>query len=592
MTLRVKLLLAQLPLALSLVVVGVASRAAIGALDRSSRNILSDNQLSVRAAQRMRDDADALGRAVARGTASAAEAGALRDAFERELRFQEGNVTEAGEREMTERLRGAWARFRAGPDDNALIEIERALDDILAVNESAMVRKSESAQRSVARTSTALVLATFAALVVGILASTWLTNRLTRPLGVLAAAVRRLGEGDVAARARLDGQDEIARVAHEFDTMADRLAEYRSSSLGELLQAQQSSQAAIDGLPDPVLLVRLDGALFNANRAAAALFDVDTEAFGDAVLARAPKEVARTVARMCEHIASGRGAYLPKSLEEAVPIELREGTRYFLTRANPLSDAEGRPAGLCVLFSDVTRLRRFDELRNDVVATVAHEFRTPLTSLRMAIHLCVDGAVGPLSEKQADLLSAAREDCERLQGIVEDLLDLSRIQAGRIELHTRPMLSTSLLQQAVDAHRALAADKGIELAVGKLTVDRQVLADPDRVQLVIGNLVQNAIRYTPPAGSVELRAAPDGDALRFEVSDTGPGVAAEHLPRLFDRFYRVPGAPAGGAGLGLYICKEIVEAHGGRVGVESDVGRGSIFWFTLPLARANAEVAA
>jgi signal transduction histidine kinase len=105
--------------------------------------------------------------------------------------------------------------------------------------------------------------------------------------------------------------------------------------------------------------------------------------------------------------------------------------------------------------------------------------------------------------------------------------------------------------------------------------------------------VQNAIRHTPAGGSVELRAAPEGDSLRFEVSDSGPGIAAEYVPRLFDRFYRVPGAPSGGAGLGLYICKEIVEAHGGRVGVESEPGRGSIFWFTLPLARTtNAEVQA
>ena len=374
--------------------------------------------------------------------------------------------------------------------------------------------------------------------------------------------------------------------------MAGHLAEYRSSSLGELLQAQQSSQAAIDSIPDPVLVLRASGALLSANKAAGELFGIDVDAGGD-VFAHAPADVQKMVARMREHIAGGRGPYVPKSLEEAMPVELRDGTRYFLTRAHPVNDEEARPSGLTILFQDVTRLRRFDELKNDLVATVAHEFRTPLTSLRMAIHLCVDGAVGPLTDKQADLLFAARDDCERLQGIVDDLLDLSRIQAGRIELHTRPTLSTTIMGQAVDAHRALAADKAVRLALGALTVERQVLADPDRVQLVVSNLVQNAIRHTPAGGSVELRAAPQGDALRFEVSDTGPGIAAEFLPRLFDRFYRVPGAPSGGAGLGLYICKEIVEAHGGRVGVESEPGRGSIFWFTLPLARTtNAEVQA
>src|SRR5262249_41459604 len=152
---------------------------------------------------------------------------------------------------------------------------------------------------------------------------------------------------------------------------------------------------------------------------------------------------------------------------------------------------ESRPLGLTILFQDVTRLRRFDELKTDMVATVAHEFRTPLTSLRMAIHLCAEGTVGPLTSKQADLLYAARDDCERLQSIVDDLLDLSRIQAGKIELHKRAVSSGSLLAQVVDDHRKQADDKQITLVVSPLTVDRPVLADPDRVQLVLSNLVEN-----------------------------------------------------------------------------------------------------
>jgi signal transduction histidine kinase len=438
-----------------------------------------------------------------------------------------------------------------------------------------------------------MLAATFGACLLGIFASVYLTNRLTRPLSVLAAAVRRLGQGDLAARARLVGQDEIAQLGREFNTMADRLAEYRSSSLGELLQAQQSAQASIDSLPDPVLV--LQGAqLINANRAAEDLFGVSVEASGDP-LDRAPADVRGQVTKMREHIAAGRGAYVPKGLEEAVGIPVSDGTRYFLTRASPVIGEEGQVVGATVLFQDVTRLRRFDELKTDLVATVAHEFRTPLTSLRMAMHLVTEGAVGPLTEKQTDLLFAARDDCERLQGIVDDLLDLSRIQAGRIELHTRAVSSLALLQHAVEAHRAEAAERQVQLSVGPLTVDRQVLADPDRVQLVLSNLVQNALRHTPAGGQIELRAAPEANELRFLASDTGSGIAAEHLPRLFERFSRIPGGVPGGAGLGLYICKEIVAAHGGKVGVESEPGHGSIFWFTLPLAGttpAEAEASA
>ena len=370
--------------------------------------------------------------------------------------------------------------------------------------------------------SAALVAVTLAAFLVGLVASGYLTNRLTRPLSVLAAAVRRLGAGDLAARARLDGEDEIAQLGREFNTMADHLAEYRSSSLGELLQAQQAAQAAIDSIPDPVLVLRASGALLAANKAAAELFSVDVDGGGD-VFADAPAEVQKMVARMREHIAGGRGPYVPKSLEEALPVALRDGTRYFLTRAHPLTDEEARPSGLTILFADVTRLRRFDELKNDLVATVAHEFRTPLTSLRMAIHLCVDGAVGPLTDKQADLLFAAREDCERLQGIVDDLLDLSRIQAGHIELHLRPTLSTTIMGQAVDAPSRARRRQDGDAGARRARVERPVLADPDRVQLVVGNLVQNAIRHTPAGGRVELRcaAARRGAALRGERQRRG-----------------------------------------------------------------------
>jgi len=594
MTLRTKLMLAQIPLALSLVLVGYVSRRTIGELDRSSQNILKDNQQSVLAAQRMRDAADAMARG-ARGDELKKE----RATFERELRFQEGNITETGEREITQRLRSSWTEFQRAIDDGdaarvprLLVALEQDTNRITNVNQDAMVRKSDGARKGAERKSTIVALVTLAAFILGIVASLYLTNRLTRPLGVLTAAVRRVGQGDLAARVRLDGHDEISEVAREFNTMADRIAEYRSSSLGELLQAQQASQAAIDSLPDPVIVLQGMTGLLEANRAAEDLFGISVEGGDGGQFERAPPEVRLIVDKMREHIAAGRGAYVPKGLEEAVPIAVRDGTRYFLARANPMLGEEGSVVGLTILFQDVTRLRRFDELKNDLVATVAHEFRTPLTSLRMALHLATEGTVGPLTEKQADVLFAAREDCERLQGIVDDLLDLSRIQAGRIELHARPTSATSLLQHAVDMHRPLAGDKKVELEVGALTVDRPVMADPDRVQLVLTNLIQNALRYTSAGGRIELRAAPEDGSLRFVVSDTGAGIAAEHLPRLFERFSRIPGAPSGGAGLGLYIVKEIVEAHGGRVGVESEPGHGSIFWFTLPLAGATGEVSA
>jgi NtrC-family two-component system sensor histidine kinase KinB len=260
-----------------------------------------------------------------------------------------------------------------------------------------------------------------------------------------------------------------------------------------------------------------------------------------------------------------------------------EGPRAFLPRATPLLSESGTAVGLTVLLQDVTRLRRFDELKNDLVATVAHEFRTPLTSLRMAIHLLIEQTAGPLTEKQADLLYATREDCERLQSIVDELLHLARIQGEQITLDQRPTSPASLIETAVEAQRAAAAERHVQLETAVLPGLSDVRADRERVQLVFTSLLTNAIHQSPPHALVRVRALPGQEGVRFEVIDAGEGVPKELQSAVFEKFFQAPGA-ASASGLGLSIAKEIVEAHGGQIGVESEPGRGSTFWFTLPTA--------
>jgi signal transduction histidine kinase len=200
----------------------------------------------------------------------------------------------------------------------------------------------------------------------------------------------------------------------------------------------------------------------------------------------------------------------------------------------------------------------------------------------MAIHLCLEQAAGPITAKQADLLFAAREDCERLQTMVDDLLDLSRLQSGREQLELADARVSKLLDEARDAQLALAGEQDAVIACEDLTADGLVRVDEERLRLVFSNLVVNAIRHSPRGGSVTLRARPLERMVRFEVSDQGAGIPAEYQQRVFEKFFRVPGAVGPGAGLGLYIAREIVLAHKGEIGVESEPGRGSTFWFTLP----------
>lgn len=612
MTLRARLLLAQAPLALALVLVGVVAVVTLGRVGRSGQEILQDNYRSVLAMQRMTEQLERMDSAALFIVAGERQRGqeqqaAQRPKLETELRVQETNVTEQGEAEATQSLREAWTRYVSRYDAllaltdpevarehyftslaPAFLQAKAAAAAILDLNQDAMVRKSEAQRRLSQRVNTLMGAAVLAAFGVGLFASASLTHRALRPVSVLSQAVQRIGQGDLAVRAVVEGTDEIAQLGQEFNAMAERLQRYRQSSLGELLQAQATSQAAIDSLPDPVMVFGASGALLNVNRAAEDVLRLSLEAQGDA-LARAAPEVRAVLERVRLHMLEGKGAYQPRGYEEAVRVASSEGDRWLLPRGSPVYAESGEVVGATVILQDVTRLRRFDELKNDLVATVAHEFRTPLTSLRMAIHLCAEGVVGPVTEKQAELLFAAREDCGRLQGIVDDLLDLSRIQSGQLTLNLRPVTALGLVEEALATHRMAAEDRGVRLLQDISPEAEELEVDPERIQLVLSNLVGNAVRHTPSGGEVAVRVTREEARARFEVRDTGEGIPPEQQARIFEKFYRAPGAPAGGAGLGLSIARDIVQAHGGELGVVSTPGQGSTFWFTLPQPPSSAS---
>ncbi len=610
MRLRTKLLLAKSPLVLAMILGGVIALRSNAELGRLSQEILKDNYRSVVAAQRMKEsiermDSGAMFHFSGHETEGFRLARQHQARFEEELKVQEANITEDGERDVTERLRRLWGAYREkyarpgtfpNPEaerefyfkelNPAFFAVKNTADEILNINQDAMVMRSDRAQAAARRQSQGMIAGFILALLVGLAISAAVTYRTLRPLGSLKQAARRIGEGDLEMRVRVDGIDEVAQLAQDFNLMADRLGEYRKSSLGDLLQAQLQMQAALDGIPDPIIVLGTGGDILNVNEAAKNTLEIDAGAKTDTLWQFVPTPVREAAERLHRHVLAGKGPYLPRGFEESIRVALPGGDRFFLPRATPVYGEGRNVTATCVILQDVTRLRRFDELRNDVVATVAHEFRTPLTSLHMAIHLCMDPKVGSVNEKQADLLYAAREDCARLQDLVNDLLDLSRIQTGKVEMDRRPIVARELLESAVGAQKVAAEEKSIRISVEPSSPDLSVLADANRVGLVLTNLVVNAVRHTPAGGRIDLRALASDGSVRFEVKDTGEGIPPEFRERIFEKFFQVPGANVGGSGLGLTIAREVVLAHSGKIGVESQVGQGSTFWFTLPLAKS------
>jgi NtrC-family two-component system sensor histidine kinase KinB len=606
MLLKTKLFLAQVPLALALIVLGAIAITTIGQLGSSSERILKDNYRSVLAAQRMKEAIERMDSAALFITLGRREEGKQlafrnRKVFEEELEVQLNNITEPGEQEASESLSARWRDYLASYESflqetnfevlksryfaelfPKFFAVKKGADEILTMNQDAMVRKSDEVHRFSRRLETMITFAAILAALAGIIASTALTTRIIRPLSVLTQTARRIKEGDLEVRARVEGSDEIALLAREFNTMTDSLDRYRKSSLGELLQAQHASQAAIDSLPDPVLSTDLEGKILNRNRAAEILVGPALSgSLGDLGRTLEPM-LANAIAKAWKYVLAGKGAYLPLDLDEAVKIVASEGEHYLLTQASPVYDEMCSLESISIVLRDVTLLSKLDAMSKSLVATFAHEFRTPLTSLRLAIHILLEQLANAMTEKQQDIIYAAREDCERLQNLVDDILNIVRLQTGKIELERFMVSILPFVEHVIEQHRLLAEEQGLTLSHTMPPFGEEVFADPERLELVFANLITNAIRHTPAGGSIKIKALTNGEVIRFEVTDTGEGVPKEYQSQIFDRYFQVPRSIRKGTGLGLSIAKNIVEAHGGEIGLMSEPGQGSTFWFTLP----------
>jgi len=284
-------------------------------------------------------------------------------------------------------------------------------------------------------------------------------------------------------------------------------------------------------------------------------------------------------------------AFEPEGYAAAIQLFDAGKERFLLPRAVPMLDERGELIGITVILVDLTALRHADELKSGLVSTVSHELRTPLTALRMAVLMLDEQKVGSLTAKQTTLLRTALVQSERLYQIIDNLLDMSRIESGRAQFDFRRTTPAQIIQAAIAAFRQGFAERNVALDADLPETLPDVMADPTYVGHVLGNLLSNALKFTPARGRVRVAAFAAPDSVAFVVADTGPGIAPQHSGRVFEKFFRVPqrSGPSG-IGLGLAIAKEIVEAHGGRISFKNGAGGGAEFQFTIPCAPAVGGV--
>ncbi|MGA9995172.1 MAG: ATP-binding protein [Pyrinomonadaceae bacterium] len=620
MSLRTKLLASYLVFVAALVVLGGWSAWRLREMGDVSRRIISNNYDSVIAAQEMkesleRQDSAAVFALLGARDRAEAQMREHRARFDANFQKAANNITEPGEPEVIETIardRDAYYRMfdafltrvnatesnaqatnsgvrseeseerseyftRLEPQFNKL---RADCDHLLQLNQRAMLAKSEAAS-GVARRWFYLTLLIAAVLVAaGLALAFFLANRIVEPLRQLTATTSRIAGGDLNAKVEVTSHDEVGVLAAEYNRMAERIRQLRRSDMGQLFVAQQTTEAAIDSLYDPVIVTDAEGCVTKLNPAAEEIFGSERENAGkhvgeiarDTLIAGAVAEALRS-----QRPVAGEGA------ASVLPLAVDGSQRSFRLRTTPMRDGEKHLLGAVTLLEDITHLREIDRLKSEFIATASHELRTPLTSVQMGVHLLLEGALGELSDKQSEVLQACRQDCERLDKLMRDLLDLSKIEAGESQPQLAPVRARDLIATVAEELRPQVETKGLELRVDAPLDLPQVEVDRTQIERVISNLVINAIRYTKH-GEIKISAERRDAHVVVSVCDTGSGIPAEYLPHIFDKFVQVPGAATGGAGLGLAISKSLVEAHGGQISVQSEVGRGTTFTFTLPIA--------
>ncbi|MBI2505405.1 MAG: HAMP domain-containing protein, partial [Candidatus Latescibacteria bacterium] len=421
------------------------------------------------------------------------------------------------------------------------------------------------------------------ALIAGFAFSVLLSRRLVRPLRQLVFTAQRIGEGQYEAQVPATGNDELDQLAGEFNAMAAKLQAYHRLNVDQLIAEQQKNEAILRSIEDGLMVVDARFRIANINRAALRLLQVSPEGAVGQPLHQLIAD-ARLLAKVRKAAETGQP---PPASEEAdlLTLEGHPEPRYLLVAITPVHLRHDEMVGVVLLLRDVTRLKEVEQLKSQFVMTASHELKTPLTSIGMSIELLMEGATGRLDERQNQLLAAAHAEVGRLKHLVEELLDLERIEAGRIDLEFDRVTVPLLCERVRQIFGPQAQAQGVEIRTQLPPELPAVRADANKITWVLTNLVSNALRYVGRGGHIYMEARQLNDQLHLAVRDDGIGIPPEYQSRIFDKFVQVRGeAEHQGAGLGLAICREIVRAHRGAIWVESSPGAGSTFTFTLPLA--------
>jgi two-component system, NtrC family, sensor histidine kinase KinB len=593
-TLRSSIRNGSLALLVLVVLLGAYTLPRVYRLGGAIRETLYRNYLSIEAAQHMHAALRRLQVAELEGRAQAVLP-SVRAEFSHWMDIEDHDFTEVGEPELAADIQSRASRLfdaigaarpgtrQAGEFDADFDALNARTDELIAINQRAMFRADSRANRLGVRLSYDYAIGLALVLIFGTALSWWLGWTLSKPLTDIAERLRGVSQRRAHLRLAPQKLAELDAVAREFNEMAEQLEHYDQLNVDRLLYEKSKTEAIIESLEDGVVLIDRDGIVIHINEIAALILGIEQhEALGSAfddLSSNHPHYIrVRDALRTLKQGASG---------DQRVEVQLhfRGRDHSFVLKPIPLRHAEGRALGTILLLQDVTYLRDQDRARTNLVATLSHELRTPITSLALSAELLQreESALGP---KQRELAQAILEECARMTQLSDNLLNLARGANGSIAIEHAPLDLARIVGEVSDRFNIQAAEKGITLN-RRIEPVPMIAGDSVKLSWVISNLVGNALRYTPQGGTIEVAARAVDGVARIEVTDSGPGIPADVRDFVFEKYTQFGDGRAerGAAGLGLAIAKDIVQAHSGRIFVESSEGGGSRFIVELPMPR-------
>jgi signal transduction histidine kinase len=461
------------------------------------------------------------------------------------------------------------------------LNITNLSEKILGSNESQMLIADHAAKNRARMSIRLLLIAMLTSLAVFVFTYLRLGRSIIKPIRQLRDSIRVLRHRKFDQSLPVRTDDELGELTHEFNQMAVELRNFYRETDRRFIELNQVIRAILNTLPYPLFILQPGDEIADLNPAAQRLLDA----------LQAERSLPPQLQR-CLAANTGPG-YQLDDLKQAMLFRIDEQEFYYLPRVFTLVKEDGTTYGRALMLIDVTRFRWLDEMKTDMLATLSHEIKTPLTGIRLVLHLLLERRTGDLTESQEELVTTAWQDCERLLQTLKSILDLARLESGMSQLQFTPVSPQRLVSTACTAFNDLVESSGRRLVWTAPSDLPRVYVDAERFGLVLANFLSNAVKYSFPESTISVLAQTNGpEYVRFSVINHGAGLSEIEQAKVFDKFYRSNDQRNEGAGLGLSIARQIVQAHDGRIGVKSEPGEQTEFWCDLLVADRVEQVAA